>query len=124
MLHLDADQLAAVTRSHFFARIADFVCAESAVAVYRDAARDKPLRNALWTQHWPTLRQASERDAALFMCFVLACATLHIDVPRAAAAIQQSTDPEGSMRTFLSERGLLRAAAFDALDARRPAGGG
>lgn len=121
MLQLDAAQMAAVTQSHFFARVADFVCAQSRVGAFRDAARDKPLRSALWAPHWPALREATERDAALFMCFLLACATLHIDVPRAAAAIRQSTDPGTSMKLFLSERGLLRFSAFDVPELTRPA---
>ena len=121
MPHLDAAQVAALDQANFFARVADFVCAHSPVPAYREAARDKPLREALWAPHWTALRDSSERDAALFMCFLLACATLHIDVTRAAAAIRVSTDPSQSMQQFLAERGLLPAPAFDAA-LTRPAG--
>lgn len=110
---LDAAQAAAVSQANFFARVADFVCTRTPVGAYRDAARDRSLREALWVPHWPALREASERDAALFMCFLLACAVLHIDVPRAAAAIRQSTDPQHGMRLFLAERGLLPGSAFE-----------
>ena len=113
MLQFDAAQVATAAQAHFFHRVAEFVRAQSPVAAYRDAALDKPLRNALWSPHWPALREATEHDAALFMCFLLACATLRIDVARAAAAVRQSTQPEMSMKLFLSERGLLRFSAFD-----------
>src|SRR4051812_45718854 len=113
MSKLDAVHAAAINQANFFARVADFICARTPVGAYREAARDKPLRDALWAPHWHTLRDASERDAALFMCFLLACSMLRIDVWRAAAAIRQSTDPQQSMRLFLAERGLLPSAAFD-----------
>jgi len=114
MRHPDVLDPTNAAQAVFFARVADFVCAQAAVADLRDAARDDPRRTALWAPHWHTLRRASEHDAALFMCFLLACATLHVDVPRAAAAIAQSTDPAASMLLFLSERGLLRPTAFEA----------
>jgi len=113
MSRLDAHHAAAISQAHFFARVADFICARTPVGAYREAARDKHGRHALWAPHWSALRDASERDAALFMCFLLACSMLRIDVPRAAAAIRQSTDPQHSMRLFLAERGLLPSAAFD-----------
>jgi hypothetical protein len=54
------------------------------------------------------------------MCFVLACATLGIDSARAAEAVRQTSQPETSMKLFLSERGLLRFSAFDVPDLTRP----
>jgi hypothetical protein len=113
MSKLDALHAAAINQANFFARVADFICARTPVGAYREVARDKSLRHALWAPHWPTLREASERDAALFMCFLLACSMLRIDVGRAAAAIRQSTDPQHSMRLFLAERGLLPGSAFE-----------
>jgi hypothetical protein len=120
MLHFDAAQMAAITQAHFFSRVAEFVREQTTVAAYRDAAFDKPLRTSLWAPHWPTLRDATEHDAALFMCFLLACATLRIDVSRATTAIRQSTHPEMSMKLFLSERGLLRFSAFDLPELTKP----
>ncbi len=120
MIHIHPAQMAAITQAHFFARVAEFVCEQTAVAAYRDAALDVAQRTALWTPHWPALRHATEHDAALFMCFLLACATLGIDVGRAAAAVRQSSQPEMSMKLFLSERGLLRFSAFDVPELTRP----
>ena len=113
MLQFDTAQMAVVNQAQFFHRVAAFVCEQTPIAAYRDAALDKRLRNGLWAPHWPALREATERDAALFMCFLLACATLRIDVARAAAAVRQATQPELSMKLFLSERGLLRFSSFD-----------
>ena len=73
MLHFDTAQMAAITQAHFFSRVAEFVRDQTTVAAYRQAALDTTLRTALWAPHWPTLRDASEHDAALFMCFLLAC---------------------------------------------------
>jgi hypothetical protein len=123
MQHFDTAQMAAITQAHFFSRVAEFVRDQTTVAAYRQAALDTPLRTALWVPHWPVLRDASEHDAALFMCFLLACATLGIDVGRAAAAVRQSTRPEMSMKLFLSERGLLRFSAFDVPELTRPRAG-
>jgi hypothetical protein len=120
MLHFDTAQMAAITQAHFFSRVAEFIREQTGVAAYRHAAMDVPLRTALWAPHWPTLRDASEHDAALFMCFVLACATLGVDANRAADAVRQSSQPETSMKLFLSERGLLRFSAFDVPDLTRP----
>ncbi len=108
-------------RADFFARIADFVCAHTPVTDYRESALDKSLRNALWAPHWLTLAESSEHDAALFMCFLLACAMLRIDVPRAATAIRRTTDPGASMKQFLAERGLLDPATFELLGRTAPA---
>ena len=113
MLQFDAAQMAAVTQAQFFNRVAEFILDQSPIPAFRDAALDKPLRATLWAPHWPALRDATEHDAALFMCFLLACATLRIDVARAAAAVREATQPEMSMKLFLSERGLLRFSAFD-----------
>lgn len=120
MLHFDTAQMAAITQAHFFSRVAEFIREQTGVAVYRHAAMDAPLRAALWAPHWPTLRDASEHDAALFMCFLLACATLGVDANRAAEAVRQSSQPEASMKLFLSERGLLRFSAFDVPALTRP----
>jgi hypothetical protein len=113
MPYLDASQMAALTQAHFFARVAQFIREQALVAAYRDAASDVPLRTALWAPHWPALRAATEHDAALLMCFLLACATLSIDEARAAAAVRRSARPAANMKLFLSERGLLRFSAFD-----------
>jgi hypothetical protein len=123
MLHFDTAQMAAITQAHFFSRVAEFVRDQTTVAAYRQAALDTTLRTALWAPHWPTLRNASEHDAALFMCFLLACATLGVDSTRAAEAVRQSSQPETSMKLFLSERGLLRFSAFDVPDLTRPGAG-
>jgi hypothetical protein len=120
MLHFDTAQMSAITQAHFFSRVAEFIRDQTTVAAYRQAAQDTSLRTALWAPHWPTLREASEHDAALFMCFLLACATLGVDSTRAAEAVRQSTQPETSMKLFLSERGLLRFSAFDVPDLTRP----
>lgn len=120
MLHVDSAQMAAITQAHFFDRVAAFVCDQTTVAAYRAAALDQQQRRALWAPHWPTLRHATEHDAALFMCFLLACATLGIDVARAATAVRQASQPEQSMKLFLAERGLLRFSAFDVPELTRP----
>jgi|GEM_PF-1001333 len=120
MLHFDTAQMAAITQAHFFSRVAEFIRDQTGVAAYRQAAMDTMLRTELWAPHWPTLRNASEHDAALFMCFLLACATLGVDANRATEAVRQSTQPETSMKLFLSERGLLRFSAFDVPDLTRP----
>jgi hypothetical protein len=122
MLHFDTAQMSAITQAHFFSRVAEFIRHQTTVAAYRQAALDTALRTALWAPHWPTLRDASEHDAALFMCFLLACATLGVDGTRAAEAVRQSSQPETSMKLFLSERGLLRFSAFDVPDLTRPGG--
>ena len=121
MLHFETAQMAAITQAHFFSRVAAFVADQTTVGAYRQAALDTPLRTALWAPHWPTLRNASEHDAALFMCFLLGCAVLGVDATRAAAAVRQTSQPETSMKLFLSERGLLRFSAFDVPDLTRPA---
>ena len=120
MLHFDTAQMAAITQAHFFSRVAQFIRDQTGVAAYRQAALDTMLRTALWAPHWPALRDASEHDAALFMCFLLACATLGVDADRATQAVRQSPQPETSMKLFLSERGLLRFSAFDVPDLTRP----
>ncbi len=120
MLHFDTAQMAAITQAHFFSRVAEFIRDQTSVAAYRHAALDAPLRAALWAPHWPTLRDVSEHDAALFMCFLLACAMLGVDANRAAEAVRQSPQPETSMKLFLSERGLLRFSAFDVPALTRP----
>jgi hypothetical protein len=109
-------------RADFFVRVAEFVCAQTPVAAYREVALDKSLRNALWAPHWLTLSESSEHDAALFMCFLLACAMLRIDVPRAAAAIRRATDPGAGMKEFVFERGLLHPSSFDLFGRGKPAG--
>ena len=120
MLHFDTAQMSAITQAHFFSRVAEFIRDQTTVAAYRQAAMDTSLRTALWAPHWPTLRDASEHDAALFMCFLLACDALGVDSTRAAEAVRQSSQPETSMKLFLSERGLLRFSAFDVPDLTRP----
>jgi hypothetical protein len=120
MLHFDTAQMSAITQAHFFSRVAEFIRDQTTIPAYRQAAQDTSLRTALWAPHWPTLRVASEHDAALFMCFLLACATLGVDSTRAAEAVRQSSQPETSMKLFLSERGLLRFSAFDVPDLTRP----
>ena len=123
MPHVDAPQMAALIRAHFFGRVAAFICDQTTDPAYRAAALDDARRTALWSQHWPALRQSSEHDAALFMCFLLACATLGVDATRAGEAVRQTSDPETSMKLFLSERGLLRFSAFDVPDLTRPGAG-
>jgi len=113
MLHIGSAQMAAITRSHFFARVAAFVGEHTTAAAYRAAAADPVLRRAVWTPHWPGLCARSEHDAALAMCFLLACATLGVDEARASAALRDSADPELGMKLFLSRHGLLRFSAFD-----------
>ena len=120
MLHFDTAQMAAITQAHFFSRVAEFIRDQTGVAAYRQAAMDTMLRTELWAPHWSTLRNATEHDAALFMCFLLACSTLGVDANRATEAVRQSTQPETSMKLFLSERGLLRFSAFDVPDLTRP----
>ena len=120
MMHFDTDQMAAITQAHFFSRVAEFVRHQTTVDAFRQAALDTRLRTELWAPHWPTLRDATEHDAALFMCFLLACHTLGVDSARAAEAVRQSSQPETSMKLFLSERGLLRFSAFDVPDLTRP----
>jgi hypothetical protein len=120
MKHFDTAQMSAITQAHFFSRVAEFIRDQTPVPAYRQAALDTPLRTALWAPHWPTLRDASEHDAALFMCFLLGCAALGIDVMRAAEAVRQSSHPGHSMKLFLSERGLLRFSAFDVPALCRP----
>ena len=117
---IDSTQMAAISQAHFFARVAEFVSEQTTVSAYRGAALDLTLRTALWTPHWPALRQATEHDAALFLCFLLACQVLGIDVGRAAAAVRQCSQPELRMKLFLSERGLLRFSAFYVPDLTRP----
>jgi UDP-N-acetylmuramyl pentapeptide synthase len=120
MLHFDTAQMAAITQAHFFSRVAEFIRNQTTVGAYREAASDTTLRTALWAPHWSTLRSASEHDAALFMCFLLACATLGLDATRAAEAVRQSSQPETRMKLFLSERGLLRFSAFDVPELTHP----
>jgi hypothetical protein len=120
MMHFDTAQMSAITQAHFFSRVAEFVRDQTSVAAYRQAAQDTALRTSLWAPHWPALREASEHDAALFMCFLLACHTLGVDSARAAEAVRQSSKPETSMKLFLSERGLLRFSAFDVPHLTRP----
>jgi len=120
MLHFDTGQMAAITQAHFFSRVAAFVHEQTSVPAFRQAARDTARRTAVWAPHWPTLRDASEHDAALFMCFLLACDTVGVDAVRAADAVRQSSQPEMSMKLFLSERGLLRFSAFDVPGLTRP----
>lgn len=105
----------ASAQSHLFDRAVAFVLARTTVPALRHAALDKPLRVRLWAPHWALLRDASEHDALLFMCFLLACAALRIDVARAVDAIRASTRPGPSMKQFLAERGLLQESAFDPL---------
>ena len=90
MLHFDTAQMSAITQAHFFSRVAEFIRDQTTVPSYRQAAQDTTLRTALWAPHWPTLRDASEHDAALFMCFLLACATLGVDATRAAFVVDQN----------------------------------
>lgn len=104
-----------IAQSRLFDRAARFVVDHTTVAALRDAALDKPLRRLLWSPHWTLLRAASEHDAVLFMCFLLACAALRVDVARAVEAIRASTRPGRSMKQFLAERGLLAETAFDLL---------
>ena len=78
MLHFDTAQMAAITQAHFFSRLAEFIRDQTTVPAYRQAALDTTLRTSLWAPHWATLRDATEHDAALFMCFLLACATLGV----------------------------------------------
>jgi len=113
MIELDTTQRAALEKSRFFARVAEFVRARSPVQAFREATFDKPLLDRLWSPHWPRLRESSPHDAAVFMAFLLACATLRMDVVRAIDAISQSLHPDRSMKLFLSERGLLGEGAFD-----------
>ena len=121
MPHFDTAQMAAITQAHFFSRVAEFIRDQTSVAAYRHAAMDTASRTATWAPHWSTLREASEHDAALFMCFLLACTTLGVDADRAAEAVRQASQPETSMKRFLSERGLLRFSAFDVPHLTRPA---
>ena len=120
MMHFDTAQMAAITQAHFFSRVAQFIRDQTTVPAFRQAALDTTLRTELWAPHWPTLRDASEHDAALFMSFLLACHTLGVDSSRAAEAVRQSSQPETSMKLFLSERGLLRFSAFDVPHLTRP----
>jgi hypothetical protein len=113
MIQILEAQMVALVRAHFFQKVAAFVCDQSSIPAYRKIARDTEIREALWIPHWPQLSVEPEHDAALFMCFLLACAMLEIDTVRAARVARQSADPEMSMKTFLSERGLLRFSVFE-----------
>lgn len=113
--------MVALIRAHFFQKVVDFICEQSSIPEYIKLARDAKLREALWGPHWPRLRTEPEHDAALFMCFLLACSMLEIDTARAANAARQTADPELSMKTFLSERGLLRFSAFELPELTSPA---
>lgn len=111
LLEIDAAVHASLAQSALFARVAEFIRDRSPHPALRAAALDRPLRAALWTPHWRTLGESTDDDAMLFLCFLLACATLRIDIPRATAAIRQSTRPALSMKLFLAERGLMRFSA-------------
>jgi hypothetical protein len=111
LLELDAALHASQAQAERYARVADFICERSPLAALREAAQDKPMRAALWAPHWARLQDMEENMATLFMCFLLACALLRIDIPRATAAVRQSTRPELSMKLFLAERGLMQFSA-------------
>ena len=113
MIHIGEDQMAALVRAHFFQKVVAFIAEQSSIPGYRAIALDRELREGLWLPHWPRLRDEPEHDAALFMCFLLACSMSDIDTERAANVARQTADPEMSMKTFLAERGLLRFSAFE-----------
>ncbi len=113
MLRIDDDQMADLTRDHFFARVASFILDQSAHAGLRALASDSSRRRALWLAEWPWLAAESEQRAAMFMCFVLACAALGLDPQRGVALARSAPDPAFSIKTFLSERDLMRFSAFD-----------
>ena len=113
MIQISEGQMADLVRLHFFQKVAAFIGEQSALPAYREIARDAARREALWAPHWPRLSAEPEHDAALFMCFLLACSLLGIDPARAASAARRTADPEMSMKTFLAERGLLRFSAFE-----------
>jgi hypothetical protein len=113
MIRISEFQYAELTREHFFQKVAAFVREQSSIPAYRECASDRDRRDALWRPHWARLSVQPEHDAALFMCFLLACSMLEIDTERAAHAALHAADPEMSMKLFLSERGLLRFSAFE-----------
>jgi hypothetical protein len=110
---IDADQMAYLTREHFFTRVASFILEQSPQADFRALASDRSRRNALWLDEWSWLATEPAQMAAMFMCFVLACAALGLDPQRGVALARGASDPAFSIKTFLSERGLMRFSAFD-----------
>ncbi len=111
MIQISEGQMATLVRAHFFQKVVEFINEQSAIPAYRAISLDRGRREALWAPHWERLSTEPEHDAAVFMCFLLACAMLDIDTERAARAARQTADPELAMKTFLSERGLLRFSA-------------
>ncbi|MBC7666572.1 MAG: hypothetical protein H7276_22750 [Caulobacter sp.] len=102
-----------MTREYFFARVASFIVDQSPHAGYRALASDPSRRSELWLSDWVWLATESEQIAAMFMWFVLGCAALGLDPQHGVALARQAPDPGFSIKTFLSERGLVRFSAFD-----------
>ena len=105
--------MAHMTREYFFTRVASFIVEQSPHASYRALASDPSRRSAVWLAEWEWLAGESEQVAAIFMCFVLACVALGLDPQHGIALARHAPDPAFSIKTFLSERGLVRFSAFD-----------
>jgi hypothetical protein len=120
VIRINAAQMAVMTRESFFGRVSAFILEQSAHPAYRATAADAALRRSLWLAEWPRLAMLPEREAAMFLCFLLACVALGLDVERGAAMARGAPDPVHSLQTFLSERGLIEASAFDAFAPARP----
>jgi hypothetical protein len=120
MMRMGGQQMAAMARERFFARVSAFILEQSTHTAYRTLAADARRRRLLWEPEWPALAGQPERDAAMFLCFVLACAVLGIDLAHGSRVARGAPDLGFSMRTFLCEHGLLRFSAFDVPELTRP----
>jgi hypothetical protein len=112
-MQIDALQMKALTRDYFFGRVATFIRQQTTHEGYRKAVSDAEARNALWAHHWPSLSEASESMAAMYLCFVLACRTLGLDPEKGVAIARSAQDPAFSFKSFFETHGLLRFSAFD-----------
>lgn len=112
-MQIDALQMKALTRDYFFGRVATFIRQQTTHDGYRRTVSDVPARNALWADHWPSLSGEPESLAAMYLCFLLACRTLGLDLEQGVAIARSAQDPAFSLKTFFSTHGLLRFSAFD-----------
>jgi hypothetical protein len=112
-MKIDACQIEALTREHFFGRVATFILQQTTHVEYRCAVSNVPARDELWGHYWPQFVAEPEALAAMYLCFVLACRALGLDPGEGVAIARSAEQPAFSLKTFLATHGLLRFSAFD-----------
>lgn len=113
MLKISAEQMNALTRSMFFAKVCGFIsnnCRNEKLCV---KLPEQEKLFAFWTPHWERASKLSEHDCALLLVLLSVCECEGVAVPEVEALADQIGDGEVKIKQFLADRGYFRFSDFD-----------